>query len=376
MHGNSGSIRYLGPWRVRRQGWPLLPVMLLAGGLVALGALRTPPASAQQAGDAALRELAEQLLLRASSTYPGAPARVQTVELLPGQQPSGLPVTLPVPPGGRLVGSAVYRADGEMTGAEIVVQAPGTLDAVLAFYEQALGALEWRTLAAPALASGFQAPPSTRTSTFCPPTESGNAVTLTAFQGTERTIVRASFAFPPVVDFPGGPCNAPAPPVARTPQAPLLPQLTPPPDVQLVTLPIPPIVFPTPLSPPGPAVRSSQSAANATTRLGPAELEAYFAQQLEGAGWQRQAGRAEGALAWSIWQVPMGEGGQGFLLVLATSQDQRFLYLRVDTAGQDGPAGVPGTLFITRRAGWACGIPALSRRCEAAGSYRLERESP
>lgn len=49
----------------------------------------------------------------------------------------------------------------------------------------------------------------------------------------------------------------------------------------------------------------------------PAELEAYFAQQLVAAGWTRQGGQAEGMVAWSLWQVPDPPGTQRFLLLRA-----------------------------------------------------------
>ena len=57
------------------------------------------------------------------------------------------------------------------------------------------------------------------------------------------------------------------------------------------------------------------SNALAETELSPAELEAHFARQLEGHGWERLAGHAEGPLAWSLWRLP-GEGDwQGILTV-------------------------------------------------------------
>ncbi len=70
-----------------------------------------PTTSAQQDGEAPLRELAEQLLAQPYASYPGAPTQEQRVELLVGQQPSGLPLALPVPP---MAGSSAAWSDGPM----------------------------------------------------------------------------------------------------------------------------------------------------------------------------------------------------------------------------------------------------------------------
>jgi hypothetical protein len=50
------------------------------------------------------------------------------------------------------------------------------------------------------------------------------------------------------------------------------------------------------------------------------ELEAYFAKQLEAAGWGRMDGSADEFFAWSGWlvpNVPPGPEWRGVLLVLA-----------------------------------------------------------
>jgi hypothetical protein len=44
--------------------------------------------------------------------------------------------------------------------------------------------------------------------------------------------------------------------------------------------------------------------ATAQTDHSVAELEAHVAQQLAAAGWLRQAGAAQGPLAWSTWTLP------------------------------------------------------------------------
>jgi len=54
-----------------------------------------------------------------------------------------------------------------------------------------------------------------------------------------------------------------------------------------------------------------------------AELATYFAQQLEEAGWVQTAAGAEGALAWSLWDVPGEDAGQGLLLALESPEGDR-----------------------------------------------------
>ncbi len=62
------------------------------------------------------------------------------------------------------------------------------------------------------------------------------------------------------------------------------------------------------------------SGATAETDMAPMELEAYFAKQLEAAGWGRTDGSADEFFAWSGWlvpNVPPAPEWRGVLLVLA-----------------------------------------------------------
>jgi hypothetical protein len=122
-----------------------------------------------------------------------------------------------------------------------------------------------------------------------------------------------------------GPCAVQAAPISHPAfprAAELLPRLTPPPGVQLMQ---------TGGSGTGGANRWSSEAAAETSR-GAAELEAHFAQQLAAAGWTRQAGRADGPLAWSAWAVPEEGDWRGLLLVADwPTADRRWLSVRVES---------------------------------------------
>jgi hypothetical protein len=105
------------------------------GGVSARALAATPVAD-----DALLRELAERLLSQTAGP-PGQP--IPTPQLLPGALPDDLPLTLPVPPGGRLLGSVARRADGTLFTADIVYDAPGAATDVVALYERALAPQGW-----------------------------------------------------------------------------------------------------------------------------------------------------------------------------------------------------------------------------------------
>ena len=84
------------------------------------------------------------------------------------------------------------------------------------------------------------------------------------------------------------------------------------------------------------------SQAAAETARSTAELEAEFAQQLEGRSWVRQAGQAQGPLTWSIWQVP-GEGTwQGVLIAVdAPVPNLRYLSLLLESPMSAEETSVP-----------------------------------
>jgi hypothetical protein len=74
------------------------------------------------------------------------------------------------------------------------------------------------------------------------------------------------------------------------------------------------------------------------------ELEAYFAKQLEAAGWGRISGSADDFFAWSSWLVPAvppAREYRGVLLVLAAFPGWRQLSLQAVLVrpGQHGGGG-------------------------------------
>jgi hypothetical protein len=323
-----------------------LAVLVGVGLALGMASGRAPAAGAQADSEAQLRELAEALLLQSYGSYggPSRPGSQPAIDLLPGQQPPGLDFALPVPPQGRLLGSAVQRANGRLVSAEMVAEAPLALAAMQEFYQRALTELGWwsPTLQMTARTGGFQAVPTgTPSVLFCGP-DSRQYLNLTVVaKSGAASLARVTIIRPDPSSIPAGmavvpPCAAPGTspqPVASS--AVQLPALTAPADARLFTVGVPPS------GPPGtPGGQSATSTAMATAPQVPAELEAYFAQQLAAAGWTRQGGQAEGMVAWSLWQVPDPPGTQGFLLVLATpGEDQRFLLLRADPAPQAAATG-------------------------------------
>ncbi len=311
-------------WVGRVSGGAVAAALLVAVGILAAGPAAAPAARAQQAGDAALlRELAERLL--AVPIYgPQAPA--PRVQLLPGQLPDDLPLDLPLPPGTRVVGSSVRQLDAPLPSnvtsapaTTIVLDVPGTASDVIAAFEQALRAQGWSPAQGGPFAGmgGFQGAGMGPGLVYCQ-TPDGPSLTLSAYpeaQGLSN--VRINVANGP------GLCSVPTPPVSpRLPGgAERIPRLYPPDGVVLQTS-----------FGGGGGPDRWTSEAEAVTDKSAAELEAFFAQQLAAAGWTRQAGSADGPLAWSLWAVP-GEGDwQGLLLVFdGPGANRRALSVRVES---------------------------------------------
>lgn len=276
-----------------------------------------------------IQELAERLL---APPYPGPGGQAAGAQLLPGELPAGLPVELPVPPDGRLVGSVVRRTGEQTSSVEAALDAPGKAPDVLAFYERQLTGRGW----APAPTKqpprgGFQpsVPPPT-SAMFCR-AANGPWLSVNVFPklaGPSDVRLRLELSNP-------GPCAAPRgpEPPRNPPGADLLPPLYAPEGVALSLM-----------SSGGGSNQRWSSEAVAPTAQGVAELEAHFAKQLAAAGWRRVAGRADGPLAWSLWAVPAGAGDgewQGFLYALdGPGKNRRSFRVQVESATA-APAGVP-----------------------------------
>ncbi|MBX6378668.1 MAG: hypothetical protein IRY95_08985 [Clostridia bacterium] len=313
-----------------------MPVALAVGivGLVVFGwPLAHPQALADATPDDEARQVRElaQRLLSFGPRVPGEEA--VTVDLLPGQLPEGLPVDLPVPPGGRIVGSAARHRGGEFIGATVVLDLPvsdpaaGGAEAV-AFVQQALEQQGWRPASAGRPHGGFQ-PPVVAGGLFCQGEAGPWFLNLSAFQGTAGTADVRVYVEKDLVH--GGPC-------ARRLE--LEPRVPPGSDR------IPPLYAPAGVSLEGVGGGGSgnqwRSEATARTTMPVAELEAHFARQLQAAGWVRQAGGADGPLAWSLWAVP-GEGEwRGFLYALEGPGDGRRSLLVEVAAGDPSAAGGGG----------------------------------
>lgn len=299
------------------------------GGMVAIAAFgavvaqemissRASAAPAQQVdGGSGLEELAERLL---APPYPGPDGQVQTVQLLAGRLPADLPLQLPTPPNGRLLGSAVRGSGGRTAGTDVVLDAAGTATEVLDFYQSELARQGWT--AAPTgpggPRGGFQPASMPVTSMFCRG-QSGPWLSMTVVPkagGLHDVRMHLETVHP-------GPCAQPPGlvPPGIPPGSDLLPPLHAPTGVNVQ------------IQGMGGGPNRWSSEASAETGRSAAELEAHFAPQLQAAGWVRQAGQAQAPLAWSTWRVP-GEGDwHGFLFVLESAgQDRRSLHVHVESA--------------------------------------------
>ena len=90
-----------------------------------------------------------------------------------------------------------------------------------------------------------------------------------------------------------------------------------------------------------------KSDARAQTEMAPMELEAYFAKQLEAAGWGRMTGSADETFAWSSWLIPDSGEWRGILLVLAAPPGVRQLSVQAERIppGRRGGGGFAVSRF-------------------------------
>jgi hypothetical protein len=274
------------------------PIVVGAGTVIAAMAGQGADAEPEMAGGdeaALLRVLAERLL------GPG-------VRLVPGATPDNLPLDVPAPPGGRLLGSVV-RPGAQFAPAstarehvEVVLEAPDEPPAVLAFYADSFARQGFTV--APVFGrqgqSGFLPSPGWVQSPLYCRSEEGPGVSIAVFRDQDHpSDVRVRFEGPP---FP--PCTASGPGVLPPPAEVVeLPLLVPPPDAQVQP------------GSSGAGVRGMEALVE--TALSAAALEAFYAAQLEAAGWTLRERGGDGPLVWSAWLVPGVGDRQGFLSVLA-----------------------------------------------------------
>ena len=325
--------------------WLTTMVVAVIAAVAALAVSTGPHAAQAQPSEdpALLRELAERLL---GSPGPGPRgAELPPPRLLVGALPANLPFDVPLPPGSRLVGSVVRPSFGpgpvptpSGESVEVVLDAPGAAREVLAFYDRAF--VERGLSMAPQ--SGRGQPPGgflptagiLNSALYCQ-SEQGPFVSLNVFpkaNGPNDVRIHIETGSP-------GPCSGPPlPPRGRLPGPPddPLPPLEAPSGVQLQMT--------------GgsfaPFLRTSE--AFAETEASVAELEAHYAAQLAAAGWRRLDGRAEGSLAWSLWQLPGDEERQGFLYVLAgPGPNRRTLHVQVASAVMTGGPAAGGVVTVT-----------------------------
>lgn len=282
-----------------------------------VGLLLPRAAGADPPDDAASRELVRYLLVAAN----GASGPPRNVDLFPQQLPGDLPLALPPPPMGRLIGSAVYHTPTETTSWDVLYETTADARGVTDFYERDLPPLGWPPPPAedrPARGFAPAVSGTTGRGLYC--TE-GYALLVSSGE----TPFGSRYARVHVDTNAFGLC-----PNAANPPRPLLgdrlPALSPPPNVAVT---------------PGSTSSSptvAASAATAVTEMSVGDLEAFYAGQLTAAGWIRTAGSTDGPLAWSVWALP-GDV-QGFLSVLvAPGANRRSLSLQVQQA--PAPANAP-----------------------------------
>lgn len=305
---------------MRCGGWRILWATVALAAIVAL----LPASGAAQSDDAAARELTRYLLVAAS----GGGGEPRSVDLLPARLPGDLPLALPTPPNGRIVGSAILYTRMRTVAWDIVYDAPATVSEINDFYADALPRLGWHPpLSEDRPARGFY-PASTgvaQRGIFC-----GSGASLlvnTAPTAANTLLVRVR------VEAPGSLCTPLAAAQTSGPSAAdALPGLSAPPGVPLR------------LTSGGFTADRAATTATAVTALSAADLEAHYARLLEAAGWTRTDGANTGPLVWSAWVVPGVGDFRGFLSALTVSDDRRELTVQLvapSVGGTNTPSPAP-----------------------------------
>ncbi len=321
----------------KRRAWWLITLAAAA-----IAALAVVPAqlSAQNQSDEAtrVRELAERILTTGPTGFGWAGWGVDiaasgprpVARLLPGRLPDGLPVAVPVPPGGQLVGSVAWMADGQLASAEILIDAPGTVAQLRPIYEAAFPDQGWAPPGGLASA-GLQPSRNLLRYMHCAGDEWGGLATITFGQlDAGRSEIRLYLALPAPADSaimtaPSGP--SPCPTIAGSGavsnfRRDLLPMLRPPIGSRLEST--------------GGAMGPNYATSEATveTRLSAGEVEAALGRQLERQGWVRLDSGDAGSVAFSRWALPHEPDWFGMLAIMATPVENRYaLTVRVETPG-------------------------------------------
>jgi hypothetical protein len=265
-----------------------------------------------------LRQLAGRLL-----TWP-EPEGPATADLTLGY-PDELPLELVDRTELRFLGSVVRRRAGTLVGAEMIFEGQGDPEAVAADYAKSLAGVGWRPVDQPRPPGGGFENRTMMGMTLLVDKDETALVFLHA-RDREEGGAELRVRYDPV-HAPDMIAN-----IGRVThhEESILPQLKPPPGVRF--------------EPEGTGGGGGtwKSDARAHTEMAPIELEAYFAKQLEAAGWGRVGGSADDFFAWSSWlvpSVPPAPEWRGLLFVLAAFAGWRKLSLQAELLRVSGPRG-------------------------------------
>jgi hypothetical protein len=248
----------------------------------------------------ALMELVQRLLIQ---PYPYGPT---SVELLPGRLPPDRSIAFPLPTGGRLVGSAVYRRDGSTTSVEAVVDLAAPSATALRAYEEQLHQAGWNVFGMHH--GGFSPANSWMPRSFRHQRGGPALVVNVVERGKQATSFRLRLDW----EMPQQPR-----PHQMNDGMELIPSLLAPLNVEMEG------------GGGGGGDSHWSSSATAHTDMPASALEAYFAEQLTGAGWTRIAGDGGDPVAWSTWKVPGSRPWIGLLLVVPFERDERSLLVHL-----------------------------------------------
>jgi hypothetical protein len=277
-----------------------------------------------------LRQLAARLL-----TWPDPEGPV-TADLIPVGYPDDLPPELVDRTDLRFLGSVVRRRAGALVGAEMVFDGPGDPEVVVVAYEAALVGLGWQPIDQPRPpgGGGFESRGLRGMTLLVDKAESAMVFLRASDREDGGAELRVRYdpihAQDMIANIGRG---------MRHEES-ILPQLKPPPGVKF--------------RPEGTGGGGGRwkSDARAQTEMAPMELEAYFAKQLEAAGWARVGGSADDSFAWSSWLVPAvppTRAWRGVLLVLAAFPGWRQLSLQAELmppGGRGAGGGYAVSSFI------------------------------